>query len=100
MSIIPEIVIYSKAGCCLCVKAKTILKKVQEEIPFSLTEVDISQDQTLMEKYQYVIPVVSINGKDVLISKVSEFRFRRALQVSPKSFQGGTSGGTENSLSP
>lgn len=73
--------IFSKPGCCLCDKAKEIIKRVQEEIPFSLSEVDISQDLKLMEKYQYLIPVVMINGKEAFISKVSEFRFRRALEA-------------------
>ncbi len=75
----PDVVIYSKPGCCLCDKAKSILLKVQAEIPFVLQETDISQDQALFEKYQYVIPVVAINGQDVLVSKISEFRFRKAL---------------------
>ena len=74
-----EVVIYSKPGCCLCDKAKIILLKVQVEIPFALQEIDISQNQVLMEKYQYVIPVVAINGQDVFISKISEFRFRKKL---------------------
>lgn len=81
MPIIPEVTIYSKPGCCLCDKAKKILKKVQEEIPFSLKELDISQDQALVEKYQFVIPVVAINGQEALVSKVSEFRFRKALEL-------------------
>ena len=77
---LPEVVIYSKHGCCLCDKAKEILKKVQAEIPFSLREVDISTSRELMEKYQYLIPVVAIDGGEVLISKITEFRFRQALQ--------------------
>jgi len=74
-----NVVIYSKSGCCLCVKAKAILLRVQTEIPFTLQEIDISQNQTLFEKYQYVIPVVAINGQDLFISKISEFRVRKAL---------------------
>ncbi len=74
-----NVVIYSKSGCCLCDKAKAILLKVQTEIPFTLQEIDISQNQALFEKYQYVIPVVAINGEDLFVSKISDFRFRKAL---------------------
>lgn len=74
-----NMVIYSKSGCCLCDKAKAILLRVQIEIPFTLQEIDISQNQALFEKYQYVIPVVAINGQDLFISKISEFRVRKAL---------------------
>ena len=79
MTIIPNVVIYSKPECCLCDKAKAILLKVQAEIPFTLQVIDISQDQALFEKYQYVIPVVAINGQDLFVSKISEFRLRKGL---------------------
>ncbi len=75
----PNVVIYSKPGCCLCDKAKVILIKLQVEIPFTLQEIDISQNQALFEKYQYEIPVVAINGHDLFVSKISEFRLRKAL---------------------
>lgn len=75
----PNVVIYSKPECCLCDKAKAILLKVQLEIPFTMREIDILQNQALSEKYQYVIPVVAINGQDLFVSKISEFRFRKAL---------------------
>lgn len=75
----PNVVIYSKPGCCLCDKAKVILLKVQEKIPFTLQVIDISQNQALFEKYRYVIPVVAINGQDLFVSKISEFRVRKAL---------------------
>lgn len=75
----PNVVIYSKPGCCLCDKAKVILLKLQVEIPFTLQEIDISQNQAHFEKYQYVIPVVAINGHDLFVTKISEFRVRKTL---------------------
>lgn len=74
-----NVVIYSKPGCCLCDKAKAILLKVQAEIPFAMQEIDISQNQVLFEKYKYLIPVVAIDGQDIFVSKVSEFRLRKVL---------------------
>lgn len=74
----PNVVIYSKPGCCLCDKAKATLLKLQTEIPFTLQDIDISQNQALFEKYQYVIPVVAI-GENTFISEVSEFSLRQAL---------------------
>ncbi len=75
----PQVTIFSKAGCSLCDKAKELLLKVKAEIPFQLQEVDITRNRDLFEKYRYVIPVVAIDGNDVMVSKVSELRFRRAL---------------------
>jgi len=75
----PNVTIFSKPGCCLCDKAKEIALRVQADIPFSLREIDITQDQTLFEKYRDTIPVIAIDGRDVFVSKVSELRLRKTL---------------------
>ena len=78
--VLPIVTIFSKPSCCLCDKAKKIISKVNQDISFTLEESDITQNQELMEKYQYVIPVISINGQETFVSKVSELRLRRALE--------------------
>lgn len=56
------------------------LARVRRFIPFELHEVDIRQDMALLARYGDVIPVVAIDGKDALISKVTEFRLLLALR--------------------
>jgi thiol-disulfide isomerase/thioredoxin len=74
-----EVILYGKKGCCLCDKAKQIIQKVQQQYPLTLLEVDITGDPKLMEKYQFLIPVIAVNGQDTFISEVSESDFRSFL---------------------
>jgi glutaredoxin len=74
-----NVIIYGKPDCGLCDKAKAIARRVQADIPFSLQEVDITEDPRLFEKYRYTIPVIAIDGRDVFVAKVSELRLRKVL---------------------
>jgi glutaredoxin len=56
---------YSKENCSLCTKAKKVIEDLCEEFPLELHEVDIYQDDTLLEKYQIMIPVIEIDGHEV-----------------------------------
>jgi glutaredoxin len=75
--------IYSKPDCPLCEKAKRIVQQVQTRIPFELTEVNIEEDRTLLENFQYDIPVIFIDGRKAFKHRVGEeeleIRLRRAL---------------------
>ena len=74
-----DVVIYSKPDCCLCLEAKAALQKVQQEIPFQLEEVDISQAPELLERYGQEVPVVFVDGKKAFKFKVDERALRKRL---------------------
>jgi len=78
--------IYSKPDCSLCEKAKQIILQVQKRIPFEIREVNIEEDRTLFEKFQYDIPVIFIDGRKAFKHRVRaeelEGRLRRALGTS------------------
>ena len=78
--------IYSKPDCSLCEKAKLIILQVQKRIPFEIREVNIEEDRTLFEKFQYDIPVIFIDGRKAFKHRVRaeelEGRLRRALGTS------------------
>ncbi|AST93251.1 MULTISPECIES: glutaredoxin family protein [Sutcliffiella] len=57
-----KVTLYSKENCSLCDKGKKILEELQEEIKFSIEEVDIYKDDMLLEKYQIMIPVAEVDG--------------------------------------
>jgi glutaredoxin len=59
-----KIVLYGKAGCCLCDEAKATLAEVGKSRRFDLTEVDVSLDPVLHARYGERIPVVNIDGVD------------------------------------
>ena len=76
-----NITIYSKKGCHLCEVAMQKLLKIQNEFPFSLTEIDIENNDELFEKYKYLIPVIEINGKEVFTYKIDENKLKEILSL-------------------
>lgn len=71
---------YSKNHCPLCDKGLEIVKKIQNDIPFTLEVLDIYEDDVLLEKYQIVIPVVEIEGVEVDYGILSEEKIRAYIK--------------------
>jgi hypothetical protein len=74
-----RVTLYGKAGCCLCDEAREVVAGVRERVPFDLEEVDISTDPVLHRRYGERIPVVSVNGEDVLELQVDSASLERVL---------------------
>jgi len=66
--------------CDLCRSASDVIRKVREEIPFLLNEVDISSNEDLKRRYSEDIPTVFINGKKSFKFKVDEAEFRKKIK--------------------
>ena len=60
------VTLYGKPGCCLCDDARAELERVRARVPFELEEVDVSLDATLHREYGERIPVVALDGEEVL----------------------------------
>jgi glutaredoxin len=75
----PEVVLYGRPGCHLCDDARVVLERVRAELPFSLHERDIEQDEALLRAYLERIPVVAIDGEEVFDFFVDEAELRRRL---------------------
>jgi glutaredoxin len=76
-----NITLYSKKDCHLCDIAKETLLKIQEEFPFSLTEIDIEKDENAFEKYKYLIPVLEIDGEEIFTYRINETELKRLLSL-------------------
>ena len=76
-----NITIYSKKGCHLCEVAMQKLLEIRQEFPFSLTEIDIENDEKLFQKYKYLIPVIEIDGKEVFTYKIDENKLKEILSL-------------------
>lgn len=76
-----RVVLYSKPDCCLCHQSLEILQRLTGEFDLEIEEVDITRDPALHDRYRYTIPVVVIDGKQVLESKIAEHYLRRALSA-------------------
>jgi len=78
-----RLTIYSGPGCSLCDKAKLLVERVAQDIPLEIDEVDITQDTELYDRYRYAIPVIALDGREVMAGKVTEFWLRKALRGEP-----------------
>jgi glutaredoxin len=74
-----KVVLYGRAGCCLCDDARAIIERVRAEQPFALAEVDIDHDERLLRAYLERIPVVTIDGAEAFELVVDEAELRRRL---------------------
>ena len=72
--------LFSKDNCCLCDDAKSVLLKVQKEIPFELQEIKIQDDENLIREYGTKIPVVFINGRMAFKYHVYELELKEKLK--------------------
>lgn len=54
---------YSRPGCGLCEEGIVLLKLVQEDVPFTIEEINIETDDLLHERFMLMIPVVEKNGE-------------------------------------
>ena len=75
----PDVVLYGKPDCHLCDDARAVLERVRGELPFALTEHDITTDDALHRAYLERIPVVTIDGAEAFEFFVVEAELRRRL---------------------
>ena len=72
-------ILYSRSGCSLCAKAKTVLEKAG----LDFREISIEGDAALEELYQYEIPVLADeSGHQILKGVISESRVAALLATS------------------
>jgi glutaredoxin len=74
-----RLVLYSSPECHLCHLARRKLERVRRFVPFQLEEVDVRHDADLRARFGTRIPVVTIDGRERLVSKVTEFGLLKAL---------------------
>jgi len=75
-----EVLVYTRAGCCLCDEAKQWLRKLQKKTSFEFREVDIDQDPQLLERYNDEVPVVFIHGKKAFKFRIDPRQFLKRLE--------------------
>ena len=80
MSAKAHVIVYSKPGCHLCEEAKEAIAASGCGDKFELTEINIETDPRLLERYQYDIPVISINGVDTFKHRLDARQFRAAIE--------------------
>jgi glutaredoxin len=77
---LPEVVLYTRAGCHLCDEAKKQLVELRKQAAFELREVDIDQDPELQRRYNDEVPVIFIAGRKAFKYRIDPREFLKRLQ--------------------
>jgi glutaredoxin len=75
----PNVIVYSRPGCHLCEEAKQTIAAAGNSDEYTLEEINIEDDPELLERYQYDIPVITINGEEVFRHRLTAAEFKLAL---------------------
>jgi glutaredoxin len=71
-----RVIVYSRPGCHLCDEAKAAIEKSNSSDHYTLDEVNIESDHALLKKYQYDIPVITIDGVEAFKHRVDPEQFK------------------------
>jgi hypothetical protein len=74
-----RLTLYGKPGCCLCDEAREEIAAVRAGRDVELHEVDVSADPRLWRAYGERIPVVELEGEEVLELHVNRAELERLL---------------------
>ncbi|MCC7355881.1 MAG: glutaredoxin family protein [Anaerolineae bacterium] len=74
-----RITLYSKPDCHLCEEARADLRTLETELGLEVIEVDITGDPALYRRFQYLIPVIDIDGGVALFAPIDLVELRHAL---------------------
>ena len=73
------VIVYSRPGCHLCYEAKEAIKLAGCDESFELEEINIQTSRELLLKYQFDIPVITVDGQEVFRHRVDTERFRELM---------------------
>ncbi len=71
--------IFSKPDCHLCEVAKEVIKDMKGEFEMDIRETNIEENEELLQKHRYDIPVVMINGRKAFKHRVDPDQLRKRL---------------------
>lgn len=74
-----NVTLYGRPGCHLCADALDMLRRVQSRVELQILEVNIEEDDDLLKRYQWLIPVVEAEGRELARAPINEAALRRTL---------------------
>jgi glutaredoxin len=77
-----NVIIYSRPGCHLCDEAKQAIEAAHCLDEYTLEEINIESEPGLLCRYQYDIPVITINGVEAFRHRLTSDAFRERLLAS------------------
>ena len=65
-----QLTLYTRPGCHLCEEMKAVIRRVQGQVACELDEVDISLDETLLQRYRHHVPVLLADDVEVARTRI------------------------------
>jgi glutaredoxin len=78
----PLVTIYSRPGCHLCDEATRAIEEADCADEYTLSEINIESDPSLLTRYRNDIPVITIDGVEAFRHRLTPEEFRRAIRQS------------------
>ena len=75
-----HVIVYSRPGCHLCDDAIEAIRAAKCDDAFTLEEINIESSRELLLKYQFDIPVVTINNVEAFRHRVDTKKFKTLLK--------------------
>ena len=75
-----HVIVYSRPGCHLCDEAKQAIEGAGCQNEYTLEEINIESDPDLLRRFQYDIPVVTINGVEAFRHRLTAAEFRNRVR--------------------
>ena len=75
----PQVILYTRAGCCLCDDAKQVIAAALRHADFDFAEIDIDGNPEHVRLYNDEIPVVTIDRRKAFKYKIDMHEFLKKL---------------------
>jgi glutaredoxin len=76
---VTRVTLYGKPGCCLCDDARELVERARGRHGFELEEIDVSADAGLHHRYGERIPVLAVDGHELLELRIDAAGLERVL---------------------
>jgi hypothetical protein len=76
-----QVTLFTKPGCHLCEEVEAVIARVAKRRPFELIIRNIVENADDFDRYQYLIPVVQVDGNEIAQYELTEEQFEAALNA-------------------
>lgn len=76
-----KVTLYTKPGCHLCDAVEQVISRVRSRREFEFERLNILEDGALFEKYKHEIPVVMVDGVELVRYRLTAAQLENALNV-------------------
>lgn len=78
-----ELILYGRPGCHLCEDMGAALEEFRDELGFRLRKIDIDADPDLAARYGRLIPVLTLDGREICHYHLDLAALRGHMEIPP-----------------